>query len=176
MRRDDGADREAELEAEGDVDQDADRARARSPACPASAAPRPTVGPTISVPTTLELADVGLLQRRGRPRRRCLLRTPPASAPTVWHANHHLLAAGSRRTAGRSRSARRRESPDRARRGPARCRRLLIELHDDDRAAGELDAFRHALGPDDHGAGEDDRATTARSRATSSGRSRSADS
>ena len=37
-----------------------------------------------------------------------------------------------------------------------RIRRLLIELDDDDRAAGELDTERKPLGLDDRDAGDDD--------------------
>ena len=63
MRRDDRADAEAELEAERDVGEDADERQHGRPDALAASARWPTVGPTISVPTTLKLPRFACLQR-----------------------------------------------------------------------------------------------------------------
>ena len=89
-RRDDGADAEAELEAEGEIREDADERQHGRRECLCSSARWPTVGPTISVPSRLEVADVRLLQRvvdllRRRAERRARL------GADRRHADHDLV-------------------------------------------------------------------------------------
>ena len=170
QRRRDGADGEAELEPQRDVDQDAAQRedRRQDPLLLQLLADDRTddLGPD-----DLEVADVRRLQS-GDDGVGVLTQVLTALRRGLRDANHHhvlrglavLLHDGVVADAVRHRGDRGADALDRGR---------LLELDDDDAAAGEVDAEGQAFGPDRGRAGQDDQERQARWRASATGRSRS---